>query len=985
MVSKDLILTVEGVENGTNNIPTFNLDELKKHRGDMLGRGAFGKVYAINGFPGLAVKEIRLDGQPDRLVEITKFELEALSQFSHPGVLKYHQVIEDGDFFYVVMDRYHGDLQHFITDHKSVQKHIPKELMLSIVRQLADALAYVHAPYKVNERGGVLPSIVHRNLKPANVLMSRDGERVVIADFGLCKDALRSGSTFAGSPAYMAPETLLSNKTSPASDIWALGVITYELAALKRPNFLEGREPKDVFIDGWKPDLSDVKNDFIRGILEKIFVLDPEERPTAKELAELLQEPNVPTIELKAPISALDERYKSLEAALNGVNARLELLESSLKAKTDEIGSLREVLATKSAEIGTLESTIATQAAEMGALKKDLKTKSNQIDALEGQCKEHLAMMKALEDKIALLAASNPQSGLFLLPRLMRAAHTNSVETVRMLVESGDGIGKRDEQGRTALMHAAQQGHVEPARLLVEKEKGLQDGDGWTALMHAAHNNHPEVVEILITCERGKRDNSRRTALMIAAERGYTEIVTALAPHEKGLTDSSGNTALMFAASNAHIETVRMLVEHEKGARDSHSRTALMTAAQRGGLEMVKILAEHEKGMTDEDGHTALVLAARAGHRETAELLMEHEKDVTGWTMLMCAAALGDADMVSQHIGERGQKDKQGRTALILAAQNGRDEVVKLLMKHEGGASGWTSLIYAAYFGDVDSARDNLHERGRKDDVGMTALMWAVRREHKGVVKVLLEHEKSLKDTDGNTAFMHALRNKHTDIATVLRKHEAPSWTFLMCAAFIGDIELAKSHLSDKDKKNRDGDTALIIAAKAGYEDIVELLDQTDENGVTALMRAAERGDVEAVRALMSLQKGKTASCVTIGKCVILRGTALMRAASCGHAEVVRLLVEHEGGMQDNCGYTAPMFAAKSGHADCAKLLLEREICMQDKIGVTALMFAALGNHTECVKLLTEKEKKIRNAGGKTALDIAKNCGHIDVISTLTK
>ena len=90
----------------------------------------------------------------------------------------------------------------------------------------------------------------------------------------------------------MAPETLLEGKATPASDIWSLGVIIYELAALKRPNFLEGKEPKDVFINGWKPDLSAVEDDSIRIILEKIFVLDPAKRPAARSL----QEPLHPSI-----------------------------------------------------------------------------------------------------------------------------------------------------------------------------------------------------------------------------------------------------------------------------------------------------------------------------------------------------------------------------------------------------------------------------------------------------------------------------------------------------------------------------------------------------------------------------------------------------------------------------------------------------------------------------------------------------------------
>ena len=288
MTSKDLALTVVGAKSGTSGVPTLSLDELNRCRGQLLGGGAFGRVYAISGFPGLAVKEIRLDGQPARLQEITKFELEALSRFSHPGVLKYHQVIEGGDFVYIIMDRHDRDLQHFIADHRRTQKSIPKKLLLSIVRQLAEALAYIHDSTKTDASANTLPAIVHRDLKPANILMNKDGERVVIAGFGVCKDAQHDGSTLAGTPSYMAPETFIHRKTSRASDIWALGVIIYELATLRLPMFSRCWNPEDTkeyFVPEWKPDLSDVKDDFIRGILERIFVLDPEKRPTADDLS----------------------------------------------------------------------------------------------------------------------------------------------------------------------------------------------------------------------------------------------------------------------------------------------------------------------------------------------------------------------------------------------------------------------------------------------------------------------------------------------------------------------------------------------------------------------------------------------------------------------------------------------------------------------------------------------------------------------------
>ncbi|KWX13764.1 hypothetical protein QR46_2215 [Giardia duodenalis assemblage B] len=863
---------------------------------------------------------------------------------------------------------------------------------------------------------------------------------------------------------------------------------------MKRPNFLEGREPKDVFIDGWKPDLSDVKNDFIRAILEKIFVLNPEKRLTARELHEILSPCDVSADELGAQYMVLQHKCSSLETALNDASARIAILEGDTKTKSGKIVALKEGLEAKTDELSTLEEVLAA--------------KSDQIDALEAQCKEQSTAMKTLESRIALLTINNPQSGILLLPRLMRAAHTNSSETVRVLVEGGDDVGKRDEQGRTALMHAALQGHVEPARLLVEKEKGLQDRNGWTALMHAVHNNHPGVVEILAAHECGKRDSSGNTALMIAAERGRTE-------------------------------AVRVLVEHERGARDSRNRTALMTAAQRGGLEMVKVLAEHEKGITDEDGRTALVHAARAGHRETVKLLMEHEKDVTGWTMLMCAAVLGDTDMVSQYINERGQKDKRGQTALIIAAQNRRDEAVKLLIKHEGGVSGWTSLIYAAYLGDVDVARDNLHERGRKDDVGRTALMWAAQQEHEKIVKILLEHEKGMKDItgrtalmlategenkeliemlipcesglqdnsgrtalmhatvhchthtvelllkhemkiqdnegrtalmwaiqrnrnemikillehekgvkdkqghnalyyvlrsgrlkdicflietddptdengvtalmraaargdaklaellvpiqkemrdkDGNTAFVHALKSKHADVAMILLEHEAPSRTPLMCAAVTGDVETAKRHLNEMDERNSDGDTAYTLAARAGHEDIVELLDPTTSQGVTALMRAAERGDVDTVKAFTSLQTGRKAEYSEINGWKMYEGTALMRAAAHGHTEIVRLLVEYEGRIQDADGQTALMMAAYHGHLECTKLLLYKEKGMRDNKAGTALMYATKRNHLKLVELLADQEAGMQDKYGYTALMIAVQNSNTDCVKVLAK
>ncbi|ESU44607.1 Serine/threonine protein kinase [Giardia duodenalis] len=777
-------------------VPVFDLGELREREGSVLGRGAFGVVRSIEGYPGLAVKEIRLDGLGESALQSLRFELTTLTTLTHPGILRCHQIIEDedGDLIHVIMDRHDTSLETLIMKHRRRKEPVPTEMTVALAAQIVSALVYLHGFCGTDVDGRPYQGVVHRDLKPANILVSEDGNRVVLADFGLCRSAMTSGTTRAGSPAYMAPETLLEGKATPASDIWALGVIIYELATLKRPNFLEGKEPKDVFINGWKPDLSDVKNDFIRAILERIFVLNPEERPTARDLCKLLRVSDVSVVGMKL-------RVMMLEEALNKANGR--------------IASLERELQTKSSDICALKNTITTQTAEIDSLKSELKTKSNKINALEQQLARAI---EALEKKTRQRETEMDQQ--LAQVRAEADQHKKELEALKLANEHAD---KHDEKASRV-------------------EKALT----------------PEVV------------------------------------------DDSGVTALMKAAARNDVKMVRALIPKQRNLRDGNGKTALMYAAQRDCKETVKILLEYEKRIRDNQNHNALYHALKSGHMEVAKVIIPHE-DPT-------------------------------------------DE------------NGVTALMRAAGIGDVEA------------------------------VRLLIPLQKEIKDKYGNTAFVHALKNKHIDVATLLRKHEAPSWTLLMYAAATGDIELAKSHLSDKDKKNGDGDTALMIAARAGHENIVKLLDPTDERGVTALMRAAEKGDVKAVRALIPLQKGKKMiGDAYINGLRISNGTALMMAAAHGHTEVVKLLVEHESGMQDKYGKTALIYAAENGHTDCIKLLVEKEAGMRDNYGWTALMNAAENNNLEHVKLLLEKEGGMKNSGGYTALMIAIKSNNVDCVRLLAK
>ncbi|ESU41364.1 Calmodulin [Giardia duodenalis] len=230
-----------------------------------------------------------------------------------------------------------------------------------------------------------------------------------------------------------------------------------------------------------------------------------------------------------------------------------------------------------------------------------------------------------------------------------------------------------------------------------------------------------------------------------------------------------------------------------------------------------------------------------------------------------------------------------------------------------------------------------------------------------------------MRKKDGNSTPIYILEDMNASAVVPPREYEAPSWTPLMRAAFTGDIETAKQHLDEKNKMNSNGDTALMIAARMKHEDIVELLDPTDEDGVTALMRAAARRNTEMVELLVPLQKGKQTLGGTMLNDLWIRkgGTALIVGAAHGHAEVVRVLAEHEGGMKDDFSRTALIHAAEKGHAHCVELLAEKEGGMQDKYGYTALMHTVRDNRMECVKLLLEKEGNIQDKDGVTALMLA--------------
>lgn len=146
---------------------------------------------------------------------------------NHENVITIHQVIEDEDHIYMVMDFFPaGDLFHAITDLKwyTGKDYWIQKLMI----QLISVINHCHQM-----------GIYHCDLKPENIMISNDGKSVKIADFGLATFQVRNLNYNSGSSFYMSPERLLkfdpTGFNSKLSDIWSLGVILLNLTCGRNP------------------------------------------------------------------------------------------------------------------------------------------------------------------------------------------------------------------------------------------------------------------------------------------------------------------------------------------------------------------------------------------------------------------------------------------------------------------------------------------------------------------------------------------------------------------------------------------------------------------------------------------------------------------------------------------------------------------------------------------------------------------------------
>jgi serine/threonine-protein kinase len=196
-----------------------------------IGRGATGTVFRAEDRLSGEVVALKLiepvrDTQRELYARVFFNEVRASGLLRHPNIVPVRDAGREGDRFYVVMEYVQGgqSLEPWCT----TRSLLALDRVLSVGLECAEALHYAH-----------LKSVIHRDVKPANVLLDGGGH-ARLTDFGIAvlgEGGLAVTSPFvaAGSPLYMAPEQLRRDEVTPRSDLFALGLVLYQLLTGRHP------------------------------------------------------------------------------------------------------------------------------------------------------------------------------------------------------------------------------------------------------------------------------------------------------------------------------------------------------------------------------------------------------------------------------------------------------------------------------------------------------------------------------------------------------------------------------------------------------------------------------------------------------------------------------------------------------------------------------------------------------------------------------
>ena len=196
---------------------------------EKIGKGTFGIIYKVKKFNDpiiYVIKQISLEGLTDFQINQVFSEVKILSLINSKYVAKYYESFLENDNLNIVMEYCdNGDLCNYLKEKRMKNKPLNEDLIWKIFIQITLGLATIHKM-----------KILHRDLKTLNIFLKNDME-IKIGDLGVAKELNQASfaNTLIGTPYYLSPEICEDKPYNQKSDIWALGVILYELCTFRHP------------------------------------------------------------------------------------------------------------------------------------------------------------------------------------------------------------------------------------------------------------------------------------------------------------------------------------------------------------------------------------------------------------------------------------------------------------------------------------------------------------------------------------------------------------------------------------------------------------------------------------------------------------------------------------------------------------------------------------------------------------------------------
>ena len=321
-----------------------------------LGAGGFAVVFLVRDVQlkrRLAVKVLSPDlVTSNTVIERFRREAETVAQLAHPNIVPLHFIGQKDDLLYLAMACIDGGS---LADKVKTSGPLGVEEATRVLGEVASALAHAH------KRG-----VIHRDIKPQNVLLDGESGRALVTDFGIARTA-DSGSLTAtgmvlGTPVYLAPEQVTGEPSDHRADIYALGVMAYEILAGRPP--YEASNPTAILMKrlaGPPEPLATVRPDVPKGlsdVIDACLAIDPAERmQSAADVVRALtgHTPNT--------------GHRTAEVRVSRKRSRMLVYALGIAAAVIVVGVVGAVVASKRAALTPAAATLSATAVDTSDMK----------------------------------------------------------------------------------------------------------------------------------------------------------------------------------------------------------------------------------------------------------------------------------------------------------------------------------------------------------------------------------------------------------------------------------------------------------------------------------------------------------------------------------------------------------------------------------------------------------------------------------------